>query len=178
MNNIKTLMLLSAILVMSIVSCKDDDYSQPLEYTICVNDIVNESNRISQVTLDVSEWPNEIRMYFNSEFSGFAIESLKSYSVSNNAKYYLLEATNSGLVLFDESFNFICGNDVFQIESGKDDEELALEEIPQIILDYIENNYPDIEIEEAEFEDGEFEIKLKNGIELCFDQAGAFIGEC
>ena len=178
MNSLKIITIITAIMIVTLSSCKDDDYSQQLEYTICVDEIVHEDNRLSQENLELANWPNEIRSYFSTEFSGFAISTIQSFIDLDDTKYYLLEATNGGKILFDDKFIFICGDDTFQIESGRDDEELALENLPESILDYIESNYPGIGIEKAELEDGEYEIELNNGLELCFDQAGNFLGEC
>lgn len=179
MKSINFFVLLATVAIISFSSCEDDDdYGQQLNYTICVDEIIAESDRFSQETLEVMDWPTQVRSYFTSEFSGFAIASIKSFTDANDSKFYLLEGTNGGQLLFDSQFDFICGDDTFQLESGKDDENIALEDLPQVILDYISSNYPGIEIDEAEFEDGEYEIELKNGIELCFDQAGNFIGEC
>lgn len=179
MKSFKFLALLATIAIITYSSCGDDDeYGQQLEYNICVDQIISEFARTSQETLEVTEWPSQVRSYFTSEFSGFTIANIKSYTDANDSKFYLLEGTNGGQLLFDSQFEFICGDDTFQTESGKDDEGIAPEDLPQAILNYISTNYPGIEIDEAEFEDGEYEIELKNGTELCFDQAGNFIGEC
>ncbi|MFT4534603.1 MAG: hypothetical protein ACJA1A_001446 [Saprospiraceae bacterium] len=179
MRTIQILTALSTLILFTFISCEyDDDKGQQLDYNICTNDIVQESSRISQENLDVANWPTEIRSYFSSEFTGFSISTIISYKDVDNSKYYLLEATNGGQLLFDEGFNFICGDITFQMDSGKDDDEIDPKNLPQIILDYIEANYSGIEIQKAEFEDGEYEVKLNNGIELCFDVAGAFLGEC
>jgi len=49
--------------------------------------------------------------------------------------------------------------------------------LPQEILDYISTNYSDITVKKSEIEDnGNFEVKLNNGVELIFDADGAFLG--
>lgn len=179
MRTIQFLTLLSTVVLMTFSSCEDDDdKGQLLVYTICTNEIVQEGIRLSQENLEVTDWPTQVRSYFTSEFTGFTISTIISYKDTDDAIYYLLEATNGGLLLFDDAFNFICGDNTFQIESGKDEDEIYPENLPQVILDYIETNYPGIGIDEAEFEDGTYDIELNNGIELCFDQVGAFLGEC
>ncbi len=179
MRTIQILTLFSTVILFTFSSCEhDDDKGQQLEYNICTNDIVQETNRISQANLDVANWPIEIRSYFTSEFTGFSISTIISYKDNDNSTYYLLEATNNGQLLFDEEFNFICGDITFQMDSDKEDDEIDPENLLQLILDYIETNYPGIEIQKAEFEDGEYEVKLENDIELCFDIAGNFLGEC
>ena len=58
------------------------------------------------------------------------------------------------------------------------DDDIPYDQLPQKIKDYLEENYPGIGLDEAEFEDGEYELELDNGVELCFDQLGNFIGNC
>ena len=50
--------------------------------------------------------------------------------------------------------------------------------LPQIIVDYVVNNYPGAVIEDAEvYPNGDYELALDNGLELIFDAAGTFIEE-
>ena len=160
------------------LSCGDDDYSEQLDYTICGNEIVNESDQLSQVNLELGDWPTEIRSYFSSEFSGYSIASILTYENVNKDLFYLLKATNGGQLLFNDSLDFICGDATFRDESGIDDEHIAPEDLPKVILDFIETNYPGIGIKDAEFDDGEYDIELNNGKQLCFRQDGTFKGEC
>jgi len=49
--------------------------------------------------------------------------------------------------------------------------------LPQAVLDYISTNYPDVTVKKSEIEDnGNYEVKLNNGVELIFDAEGAFLG--
>lgn len=48
-------------------------------------------------------------------------------------------------------------------------------ELPVAILDYLSTNYPNIAIDEAELEDGIYEVELVNGLELEFDINGNFL---
>lgn len=49
--------------------------------------------------------------------------------------------------------------------------------LPQSILNYISTNYPNNTISEAEIEDNNnYEVELKDGTELIFDQQGNFLG--
>ena len=50
-------------------------------------------------------------------------------------------------------------------------------DLPQSVLDYLTTNYPNTTITKSEIEDnGNFEVKLSDGIELIFGADGAFIG--
>ncbi|WP_029034155.1 PepSY-like domain-containing protein [Salinimicrobium terrae] len=49
--------------------------------------------------------------------------------------------------------------------------------LPQAVLGYISENYPDNTIHEAEIEDnGNYEVELNSGTELVFDSQGNFLG--
>lgn len=57
------------------------------------------------------------------------------------------------------------------------DSSIRTASLPQAILDYISNNYPDITVKKSEIEDnGNYEVKLNNGVELIFDAEGSFLG--
>ena len=166
------------LLAITIFSCGDDDeYGSPLVYTICGDELISDSDKVEQSDLQVAEWPSEIRSYVTSEFAGFSISALQSYKNAQGQEFFLATMNNEGVLLFDGANNFICGDESFSLASD-DDEYIAYEDLPQKIKDFIAENYPNAEFDEAEFEDGEYEVKLKGDIELCFDQMGNFIGEC
>jgi hypothetical protein len=57
------------------------------------------------------------------------------------------------------------------------DSSIKTASLPQPILDYISTNYLDITVKKSEIEDnGNYEVKLNNGVELIFDADGAFLG--
>src|SRR5680860_228773 len=57
------------------------------------------------------------------------------------------------------------------------DSSIKTASLPQAILDYIATNYPDITVKKSEIEhNGNYEVKLNNGVELIFDADGAFLG--
>lgn len=57
------------------------------------------------------------------------------------------------------------------------DSSIKTASLPQAILDYISANYPDITVKKSEMEDnGNYEVKLNNEVELIFDADGAFLG--
>lgn len=59
----------------------------------------------------------------------------------------------------------------------KADSSIKTASLPQAILDYISTNYPDITVKKSEIEDnGNYEVKLNNGVELIFDAEGSFLG--
>ncbi len=57
-------------------------------------------------------------------------------------------------------------------------EEIDPDSLPQQVLDYIVENYPDAQIVEAElYPNGDYEVELDDEVELVFDSAGNFLGE-
>ena len=74
---------------------------------------------------------------------------------------------NDGTNDSDESYNDGNGTDGSYIDPAS---------LPQTILDYITNNYPNASITKAEIKgNGNYEVSLNNGIELSFDQNGNFL---
>jgi uncharacterized membrane protein YkoI len=77
---------------------------------------------------------------------------------------------DNGLELdFDANGNF----------SSSDDNYIPITDLPQSIIDYVETNYPNNTIDEAEieFENGQevYKVELDNDIELYFDMDGNFL---
>ena len=63
-------------------------------------------------------------------------------------------------------------------EDEEEGQEIDPSQLPQPILDYISENYPNALIEEAEqYADGSYEVELDNDVELLFDSNGNFLGE-
>lgn len=48
--------------------------------------------------------------------------------------------------------------------------------LPQSVLSYVSQNYPNATILYAEFDDNYYEVKLDNGLELYFDYNGTYLG--
>ena len=63
-------------------------------------------------------------------------------------------------------------------EGYDDDDYIDPDQLPQAILDYIAQNYPNVPIAKAEREDDDhyYEVYLSNGLELYFDLEGNFLG--
>ncbi len=82
---------------------------------------------------------------------------------------------SGGLKLeFDADGNFreISGNSGDGEGEGED---INIEDLPQVIIDYISTNYPAAVIIDAESDEDGFEIELSNGVELEFDNMGNLI---
>lgn len=162
-------------------SCEgDDDGGMGLIYEICDTSLsFTENDKSNLITLSTNEIPSNIRSYIAGEFAGYSISSATSFDVQTTG-YIEVIANNGGRLLFDGEGSFLCGDDSFS-QGGYDDEDddeeyINPSDLPQAILDYIAQNYPNATIDEAELEDGEYEIELDNGVELCFDLQGNFLG--
>lgn len=156
----------------------DDDAITPLVYTICDADLnFSAADKSDVSTLSIDQVPQNIRSYVASSFAGYSINTASSFAVEGIA-YFEVIANNSGKLLFDKEGNFVCGDDSFANNNGED-EYLEPGDLPQAILDYINQNYPNATIDEAELEDGGYKIDfVDNKDELCFDLQGNFLGKC
>ena len=56
------------------------------------------------------------------------------------------------------------------------EENINISDLPQQIVNYISEHYPESTITEAEREGGEYEVELNTGEELIFDSSGNFVG--
>ncbi|GAA4320024.1 hypothetical protein GCM10023115_46810 [Pontixanthobacter gangjinensis] len=119
----------------------------------------------------VSEIPQNILDFIEANFPGVEIDEAER---ENNGNYEI-ELENDVELVFDANGNFL-GQGEDENEDEDDDEEIDPADLPQNILDYISENYPDNTIIEAEIEDdGEYEVTLNNGVELEFDSEGNFL---
>ena len=76
-------------------------------------------------------------------------------------------------LIFDGEGNFLGqAKDENEDEEGEDEEDINPADLPQVIQDYITENYPDNTIIEAEVDEDEYEVTLNNGVELEFDLEG------
>lgn len=118
-----------------------------------------------------SEIPQNILDFIEQYFPGAEIDEAE---IENNGNYEI-ELEDDVELIFDSDGNFL-GRGEDENEDDDDDEEINPADLPQNILDYISENYPDNSIIEAELEDdGEYEVTLNNGVELEFDSEGNFL---
>lgn len=121
--------------------------------------------------LSNSEIPQNILDFIGQYFPGAEIDEAE---IENNGNYEI-ELEDDVELIFDSEGNFL-GKGEDENEDDDDDEEINPADLPQNILDYISENYPDNSIIEAELEDdGEYEVTLNNGVELEFDSEGNFL---
>tara|TARA_R100000935_G_C2802858_1_gene151313 strand:+ start:319 stop:1065 length:747 start_codon:yes stop_codon:yes gene_type:complete len=120
----------------------------------------------------VGDLPENILTFINTHFPGVTIEGAE---MENNGNYEV-ELSDDTELVFDTNGNFL-GRADDDDNDDRDDDDIAVSELPQLIRDYIAENYPDNTIIEAEKEDdNSYEVTLNNGIELEFDAEGNFVG--
>ncbi|MFV8224546.1 PepSY-like domain-containing protein, partial [Christiangramia aquimixticola] len=120
--------------------------------------------------IPLSQIPEKILTFIETYFPGSAIKEAER---ENNGNYEI-ELENKIELIFDADGNFLGqGEDE---NENEDDINIDPADLPQNILDYIAENYPNNTIIEAEIEDdGNYEVTLNNGVELEFDSQGHFL---
>lgn len=165
------------------IACEeDDDDGIALVYEVCDVSLTfseNEKRILKEYT--IAEIPNTIRSYVAAEFPGYAISTATSFEVNDGIQYIQVGIGNNGQLLFDNEGIFLCGEEGISAggygDEYDDEEYINSSDLPQVILDYIAQNYPNASIEEVELEDGEYEIELSNDVDLCFDLQGNYLGK-
>lgn len=120
-----------------------------------------------------STLPQNILDYISENYPGLTVIKAE---VEENQNYEITLSDETELI-FNAQGEFLGVDDDSE---GNDfgDEHLQVSDLPQKILDFVSNNYPDRNIEKAELENnGNYEVKLENGVELIFDGDGNFLGQ-
>ena len=134
----------------------------------------NDENEFGDEDIDPSDLPQNILDFISANYPGVGIEEAE---LENNGNYEV-ELENDVELIFDGDGNFLGqAQDENDDEQGEDEEDIDPDDLPQTILDYIAENYPDNTIIEAEMEEEGYEVTLNNGIELKFDQEGNFLSQ-
>lgn len=135
---------------------------------------VDDDDDFGDEDIDPSALPQKILDFINKYYPGATVEEAE---LENNGNYEI-ELSNDVELIFDGDGNFLGqAQDENDDDQGEDEEDIDPSELPQVILDYIAQNYPDAVIIEAEHEDEGYEVTLNNGVELKFDQDGNFVSE-
>lgn len=123
--------------------------------------------------VNISDLPKSIIDFITANYPGVSIEEAE---VENNGNYEI-ELENDVELIFDADGNFLgVARDENDNDQDEDETDIDPTDLPQIIKDYIIDNYPNNTIIEAEIEeDGSYEVTLNNGVELEFDTDGNFV---
>ncbi|QTN37713.1 PepSY-like domain-containing protein [Cryomorphaceae bacterium] len=111
--------------------------------------------------IDPANLPAAIITYINQNYPN---DSIVEAELDDDI--YEVYLSNGLELYFDINGNFI-GTD--------DDDDIDPANLPAAIITYINQNYPNATIEEAEFEDNIYEIELDNDWTLYFDANGVFL---
>lgn len=120
--------------------------------------------------VNVSELPQPILDYVTQNFPNTTI--IRAEYDRDDRETYEITLANGVELYFDANGDFIR-----QEQDNRDDQAVALEDLPQEIRDYVTQNYPNLTIIRAVFDTDEryYEIMLSNGLELYFDENGGFL---
>lgn len=143
----KKYLLALAALSLSFVACSDDNSTTDTT-------LINEA-----------DLPSEIRAYVSTYFADRSFDRAEKQTQNNQTTYQVFMSENLRLEF----------NGSYEIVDIDDDSELPDDVIPQPILDYVAQNYPNNFITDWEVEDGYQEVELDNGLELEFTLDGTFI---
>ncbi len=118
----------------------------------------------------VSELPQNIIDYINANYPNIAIEEVE---LNSNGTYEVA-------LINDIELYFDADGTILYIEHEEDNEdgeyELNNNDIPENVFSYINNTYPTANLIKAELENnGNYEIRLNDGIVLYFNNDGNFL---
>jgi len=136
------------------------------------DDLFDRDGRDRRIAAD--ELPASVLDYLSTNYPEF---SVKYAEVDPDYyAYYEVRLSNGLELYFDRQGNFLGIDDD---DAGNDDQRINADQLPDTIISYIENNYPNATIRYAEIDPDYFayyEVKLSNGLELYFDAEGKFLG--
>ena len=170
LNNLKmkTIQKMSLIILslLTVVSCSKNSED-------VLNDLPEGIALKADVKVRVGDLPVAILDFVAREFSGLFIDEAEEEDNGN----FEVELSNGTELVFDANGTFLGIDDDSQENGDFDDSEIAEEDLLQVILDYIELNYPGVGIDEAEMEHNDhYEVELNNDTVLIFDADGEFLG--
>lgn len=132
---------------------------------------IDDDDDFGDEDLDPLELPENIQDFIEQYFPGIGIDEAE---LENNGNYKV-ELNNDVELIFNANGEFLGRGVDEDDEYDDDDEDIDPDDLPQVVLEYIAENYPDQTIIEAEKEDDGYEVTLNNGVELEFDSDGTFL---
>lgn len=168
MKNLKILGLAIAG-CLTFYACSDDD-DTIVDNTPGVD--LDATANAADVYVKTSELPQPILDYISTNYPDLTI---KEAELEDNGNYEV-ELSDDNELIFDASGTFLGIDDDLDDDFG--DSEISASELPQNILDFLEEYYPGVGVEEAEIENnGNYEVELNNDVEIIFDAEGNFLGQ-
>ena len=158
--------ILMLILLMSIVSCSENNTGLTATEPTSANLVARADNSINVATL-----PQTILDYIAANYPN---ETIVASEIEDNGNYEVNLSNNVELI-FDANGTFLGIDDDSNDNYG--DSYINPADLPQVILDYVATNYPNNFIDEAELENnGNYEVELNDDTVLIFDADGNFLG--
>lgn len=158
----KKFLSIAAIAAISFLGSCSKENINPIAEGVAVSSSMDDSvEQIPQAILDylASNYPN--------------IEVISAEAEDNDGEIaYEIHLADDTEVYFNADGGFLFA----EAAGDGDDDDIAIADLPQAILDYVAANYPDATIEDANAEDnGTIEVELSNDLDLYFDAEGNFI---
>lgn len=169
-NNLKMktikIISLAVLSVFAIVSCSKDNEDTP-------NDLPEGFAVKADAKVKVGDLPMAILDFVTREFPERTIDEAEEEDNGN----FEVELSDGTELIFDASGNFLGIDDDSEENGDFDDSDVDIETLLPAILEYIEMNYPEMDIEEASIENNDqYEVTLNDDIVLIFDANGGFLG--
>lgn len=121
---------------------------------------------------EVANLPQNLLNFIQTNFPGVSIEEAEKESNGN----FEVELSNDMELIFNAEGEFLGQAKDDSEDDDSEDEDIPVSQLPENIVNYIAENFPDLSIVEAEKEDdGQYEISLSDGTELKFDAEGNFL---
>lgn len=136
--------------------------------------------RMSEKDITYAQLPVAIQGAFEaSEYAAWKIDDVELLSREGMESVYVIEVEKG-----NEEYELYYSEDgvLFRavLDTDKDDDrdDLLPEDLPQVVTDFVQKNFPNAIIVEAEFEDGLLEVDVIDGLEaleVTFDKANAWV---
>lgn len=135
------------------------------------------SSTSTSLDKEVEQYPVAIDDYVEHHYPHLYIVHVALEDVEEEEIFevYIVELSEDILLFFDLEGNFLTE----EAEVDEEEEEyLSFDDLPEEIIAYLEDEYPEAEVVEIiqEF-NGNYEVVLDNGIELYFDEEGEILYE-
>lgn len=158
--------LLIALSFLTVVSCSKDSDD-------VLNNLPMGFALKADVKVKVGNLPIGILDFVAREFPELTIYEAEKEANGN----FEVELSNGIELVFDANSTFLGIDDDSEENGDFDDSEVAIEDLLSAILDYVELEYSEVGIDEAEMENNnQYEVTLNNDTVLIFNSNGEFLG--
>ncbi len=153
--------------------CTPENNGNPVGENPTVNTVFNPCSEEVEITL--SDLPDAIVNYLNDNYPNGSIDDLDQY-IHNGNPQFGVEIDQPGP---DLEILFSAEGDVLGMGDDTDDQPVPVADLPQPIIDYLSQEYPNADITSATLETDYgfvfYEIYLNNDVELYFNEEGELV---